>query len=200
MNTNAIFKISYGLYVLTAEENGFDNGCIINTFSQLTNTPMRVCVTVNKGNKTCEMIKNTGKFNVSILSEDVPFEIFKHFGFQSGNNTDKFKDFADVKRLDNGVLRLTKYSNAYAACKVVEEIDFGTHIMFTAEITDADVLSDLPSVTYEYYHKNIKPKPEETKKSGYRCKICGYIYEGDVLPDDFICPICKHGAEDFEKI
>ena len=200
MNKNTMFKISYGLYVLSASENGFDNGCIINTFSQVTDTPLRVSVTINKSNKTCEMIERTGKFNVSILSEDVPFDTFKHFGFQSGRDVDKFDGYTDVKRSENGILYLTSCSNGFVSGKVIQTIDVGTHLIFIAEVEDCDILSDVPSVTYDYYHKNIKPKPQEEKKGGYRCKICGYVYEGEPLPADFICPLCKHGADDFEKI
>ena len=200
MNKNTMFKISYGLYVLSASENGFDNGCIINTFSQVTDTPLRVSVTINKSNKTCEMIERTGKFNVSILSEDVPFDTFKHFGFQSGRDVNKFDGYTDVKRSENGILYLTSCSNGFVSGKVIQTIDVGTHLIFIAEVEDCDILSDVPSVTYDYYHKNIKPKPQEEKKGGYRCKICGYVYEGEPLPADFICPLCKHGADDFEKI
>lgn len=200
MNKNTMFKISYGLYVLSASENGFDNGCIINTFSQVTDTPLRVSVTINKSNKTCEMIERTGKFNVSILSEDVSFDTFKHFGFQSGRDVNKFDGYTDVKRSENGLLYLTSCSNGFVSGKVIQTIDVGTHLIFIAEVEDCDILSDVPSVTYDYYHKNIKPKPQEEKKGGYRCKICGYVYEGEPLPADFICPLCKHGADDFEKI
>ena len=189
-----------GLYVLSASENGFDNGCIINTFSQVTDTPLRVSVTINKSNKTCEMIERTGKFNVSILSEDVSFDTFKHFGFQSGRDVNKFDGYTDVKRSENGILYLTSCSNGFVSGKVIQTIDVGTHLIFIAEVEDCDILSDVPSVTYDYYHKNIKPKPQEEKKGGYRCKICGYVYEGEPLPADFICPLCKHGADDFEKI
>lgn len=200
MDTTAMFKISYGLYVLTAREGEFDNGCIINTLSQITSNPLRVSITVNKANKTCEMIKNTGIFNVSVLSEDVPFDTFKHFGFQSGNNVDKFADFDSVKRSENGLLYITSNTNSFISGKVVETLDFGSHYMFTADVLNAQVLSDKTSVTYDYYQKKIKPKPKEEKKSGYRCKICGYVYEGENLPEDFVCPLCKHGAADFEKI
>ena len=178
MDNNAMFKISYGLYVLSASENGFDNGCIINTFSQVTDIPLRVSVTINKSNKTCEMIERTGKFNVSILSEDVSFDTFKHFGFQSGRDVNKFDGYTDVKRSENGILYLTTCSNGFVSGKVIQTIDVGTHLIFIAEVEDCDILSDVPSVTYDYYHKNIKPKPQEEKKGGYRCKICGYVYEG----------------------
>jgi len=199
MDTNALFKISYGLYVLTAKEGDFDNGCIINTFSQVTNTPNRIAVVVNKTNKTADMIRKTRLFNVSILSESVTFDVFKNFGFQSGNEVNKFVEFTDVSRSDNGLLYLTKYSNSYISGKVTETIDLDTHYMFVADFVDAKILNEEKSVTYDDYHAKIKPKPEN-KVKGYRCKICGYIYEGDPLPDNFICPLCKHGPDDFEKI
>lgn len=199
MNTNALFKVTYGLYVLVARENGFDNGCIINTFSQITNSPNRIAVVVNKTNKTADMIRKTGIFNVSVISESADFELFKNFGFQSGNEVNKFVEFKDVERSSNGLLYITKYSNSYLSGKVTDTVDFGTHYMFVADLADAEILSDEKSVTYDDYHTKIKPKPDNRVK-GYRCKICGYIYEGEILPDNFICPLCKHGPEDFEKI
>lgn len=199
MNTNALFKITYGLYVLIAKENDFDNGCIINTFSQVTNNPSRVAVVVNKTNKTADMIRKTGIFNVSILSEKATFDVFKNFGFQSGNEVNKFVEFKDVKRSENGLLYLSEYSNAYISGKVVETVDLGTHYMFVADFVDSQVLNDDKSMTYEYYHAMVKPKPQNEVK-GYRCVICGYIYEGETLPDNFVCPLCKHGPDDFEKI
>ena len=200
MNTNALFKIGYGLYILTANEQGKDNGCIVNTVMQVTSSPCQIAVCVNKNNYTCEMIQHTKKFNVSVLSEDVNFDVFKNFGFQSGRNTDKFTNFSDVNRSPNGVLYITKNTNSYMSAWVKQEIDLGTHIMFIAQLVDAEILSEKPTVTYDFYQKNIKPAPQKTEKKGWRCKICGYIYEGEDLPSDFICPICKHGAMDFEKI
>ena len=199
MDTNALFKITYGLYVLIAKENDFDNGCIINTFSQVTNNPNRVAVVVNKTNKTADMIRKTGVFNVSILSETATFDVFKNFGFQSGNEVNKFVEFKEVKRSKNGLLYLSEHSNAYISGKVVETVDLGTHYMFVADFEDAQILNDKKSMTYEDYHTRVKPKPEN-KVKGYRCVICGYIYEGDPLPDNFVCPLCKHGPDDFEKI
>ena len=148
------------------------------------------------------MIKATGIFNISIISEDAYFELFKHFGFQSGANCNKFDGFKAVERSENGILYLTAGVNAYISAKVIQEIDLGTHTMFIAEITDADMISDVPSATYAYYHSNIKPKPQEkkTEKTVWRCKVCGYEYEGEALPEDFICPLCKHPASDFEKV
>lgn len=200
MNTNALFKIGYGLYILTANEQGKDNGCIVNTVMQVTSDPCQIAVCVNKNNYTCEMIQRTRKFNVSVLAEGVSFDVFKTFGYQSGRNIDKFANFYDTKRSNNGVLYITKDTNAYFSAWVKQEIDLGTHIMFIAQLVDAEVLSDKPTVTYDFYQKNIKPKPQTTASKGWRCKICGYIYEGENLPSDFICPICKHGAVDFEKI
>jgi len=201
MDKNALFKIGYGLYVLTANENGKDNGCIINTVMQVTSDPCQIGIAVNKMNYTNKMIQNTKKFNISVLSENTKFEIFKHFGFQSGANIDKFVNFADTKRSPNGVLYITKDTNAFMSAYVKQEIDLGSHTLFIGQLVASEILSDVPTVTYDFYQKNIKPKPqEESKKSGWRCKICGYVYEGEELPANFICPWCKHGIQDFEKI
>lgn len=199
-NQAAMFQLSYGLFVLSAKDGKKDNGCIVNTVQQVTTSPNRILVAVNKGNYTHDMIMKTGEFNASILSEDADFDIFKHFGFQSGRDVNKMEGLKDFDRAENGIIYLTKGANAYISAKVVQTTDLGSHTLFLADVTDGDVLNDVPSVTYAYYHKNIKPQPQETKKTGWRCKICGYIYEGEELPADFICPICKHGAEDFEKI
>jgi flavin reductase (DIM6/NTAB) family NADH-FMN oxidoreductase RutF len=199
MDHNAMFKLGYGLYVLTAKD-GKDNGCIVNTVMQITATPNRIMVMVNKMNFTHDMMVNTKEFNVSVLTEKCSFDVFQHFGYQSGKNADKFLEYKNAQRADNGIYYIMEGANSYISGKVTEMIDCGTHTMFIADVTDAKVLNADTSVTYDYYQKNIKPKPEQTKKSGYRCVICGYIYEGDELPADFICPICKHGASDFEKI
>lgn len=204
MNTKSVYKISYGLFVLTASEGDKDNGCIINTLLQLTSTPMQISVTVNKANLTHDMIKATGKFNVSVIDQSADFSLFKHFGFQSGKNAQKFGTPDSYKfepcYSDNGLLYIKNGTNAFMSGKVVNEIDLGTHTMFIAEMTDGEVLSDKPSMTYEYYQQNVKPKPAAPKKTGWVCKVCGYIYEGEELPADFVCPTCKHGASDFEKI
>ena len=200
MDTSALFKIGYGLYVLTANHDGKDNGCIINTVMQVTSNPSQIAIAVNKLNYTTQMIQNNKKFNISVLTEDTPFELFKRFGFQSGKDTDKFNNFSETKRSLNGLLYLTQSTNAYMSAYVKNEIDLGSHILFIAQLVAAETLSDRQSLTYDFYHKNIKPKPQTEKKSGWRCKICGYIYEGENLPADYICPLCKHGAEDFEKI
>ena len=203
MDTNALFKVGYGLYVLTANEGEKDNGCIINTVMQVTSNPCQIGVAVNKQNYTNEMIQRTKKFNVSILTEDAKFDVFKHFGFQSGKTVNKFADLSDTKRSPNGVLYITKDTNAFMSAYVKQEIDLGTHTLFIGQLVASEILSEKPTVTYEYYQKNIKPKPENqstTTTNGWRCKICGYIYEGENLPSDFVCPWCKHGAQDFEKI
>lgn len=200
MDAKALFKIGYGLYVLTAKDEEKDNGCIINTVMQITSNPCQIAIAVNKLNYTNQMIQKTKKFNISVLSENAKFETFKHFGFQTGKDVNKFEDYSDAKRSPNGVLYITHDTNAFMSAYVKQEIDLGTHTMFIAQLVAAEVLSDAPTVTYDFYQKNIKPKPEQTKKSGWRCKICGYVYEGENLPSDFICPWCKHGVEDFEKI
>lgn len=197
MNKNALFNLSYGLFVLTAKNEYKDNGCIINTVMQVTESPLQLCICVNKQNYTCQMLRETKAFNLSILSEKADFEVFKGFGFRSGTQCDKFEGVA-CERAKNGILYLTEQTNAYISCKITSETDLGTHIMFIATVEDAEILSDDASVTYAYYHKNIKPAPKPVEKKSYVCKICGYVYEGEELPDDFICPWCKHGASDFE--
>ncbi len=199
IDNTAMFKISYGLYVLFAKDKK-DNGCIINTVTQLTDTPLQLMIAVNKNNFTEKMISKTKAFNISALTESVPFEIFKRFGFQSGANVDKLADFDGVNRSENGLFYLSNYSNAVISCRVTDQKDMGTHTVFFAEVTEAKVLSNEPSVTYDYYFKHIKPKPEAPKKKGFVCKICGHVFEGDTLPEDYICPICKHPASDFEPI
>lgn len=201
MDTKALFKIGYGLYVLTANENGKDNGCIINTVMQVTSDPLQIAIAVNKQNYTNEMVSRTRKFNVSVLAEGAKFDLFKNFGFQSGKDVNKFETFNDVKRSNNGLLYITQNTNSYMSAYVQKEIDLGTHTMFLGQLVEAECLSDIPTVTYDFYQKNIKPKPEiAPQKKGWRCKICGYVYEGEELPSDFICPWCKHGAVDFEQI
>lgn len=200
MDDTALLKIPYGLYVLIAKDSNQDNGCIINTLMQITSIyPCSVIVSVNKQNRTHDMIVKSGLFNISILSEQAPFEIFKHFGFQSGHTVDKFSEFAAVARSENGLLYLTQFSNSYIAAKVTGMLDCDTHTVFYAEITDAENLSSDESITYEYYHHHTKPKVA-TQAGKYICNICSYIYEGDVLPADFICPLCKHGVSDFSKL
>jgi flavin reductase (DIM6/NTAB) family NADH-FMN oxidoreductase RutF/flavodoxin len=202
IDNNAMFKLSYGLFVLSAKDGDKTNGCIINTVTQVTDTPKRISIAVNKNNLTHDMILKTGEFNVSVLSEAVPFKVFQHFGFQSGRSVDKFADYEGQAVSSNGIPYLTEFANSYISAKVIETQDYGTHTLFVADVTEAQVLSDEPSVTYAYYFAHIKPKPApmEENKKGFVCKICGYVYESDELPADFICPLCKHGAEDFEAL
>ncbi|MBQ8495658.1 MAG: flavin reductase [Clostridia bacterium] len=202
MDPKTMFKLSYGLFVLSANEDGKDNACIINTAIQVTSEPNRISIAVNKQNHTHDMIAKTGKFTVSILSEQAPFALFQRFGFQSGRDTDKFAGFTDWKRGYNGTAIITAGTNGFISAWVQETVDLGTHTLFIAAVTDMEVLSDAPSATYAYYHSNIKPKPEapKTNKTVWRCTVCGYEYEGEELPADFVCPLCKHPASDFEKI
>ena len=204
IDNDAMFKFSYGLFVLTAKDGDKDNGCIINTAAQLTSKPNRINIAVNKANFTHDMIMKTGVFNISVLSEKAEFDTFKRFGFPSGRETDKFAGFEPyAERSANGLYYVTKGVNAFMSAKVIDAHDYGTHTLFIAEVTEAQILSPDPSVTYAYYFAHIKPKPQpkiEEEKTGWVCKICGYVYEGEDLPADFICPLCKHGAEDFEKL
>ena len=195
----ALFKIGYGLYVVTSNDGKKDNGLIVNTVTQVTDTPNRVAVTINKQNYSHHVIKQTGIMNVNCLSTAAPFKVFETFGFQSGRTVDKFADCTPL-RSDNGLVFLPRYINAFMSLKVEQYVDFGTHGMFICSITEARVISNAETMTYTYYQNNVKPKPQTNGKKGFVCKICGYIYEGDVLPDDFICPLCKHGAADFEPI
>jgi len=200
-DTTALFKASYGLYLLSAKNDEQNNACIINTFLQITgNEPCTCIISVNKQNFTNEIISKTQKFNLSTLTVETPFEIFKRFGYQSGRNVDKCKDFAEFTQSANGLPYLTDYANAFLSFDVVEIIDFGSHTVFKAMLTDCETLNNKESMTYDYYQKNVKPKPQSTEKRGYRCNICAYVYEDEPLPPDFICPLCKHGAADFVKI
>ncbi len=195
----ALFKIGYGLYVVTSNDGKRDNGLIVNTVTQVTNTPNRIAVTINKDNYSHHIIKQTGKMNINCLSVDAPFAVFETFGFKSGRNVDKFADCTPL-RSDNGLVFLPRYINSFMSLKVEQYVDLDTHGMFICSVTEARVISDRETMTYAYYHANVKPKPEIEGKRGYVCKICGYVYEGEELPEDFICPLCKHGAADFEPI
>ncbi len=203
MDSKVMQKLSYGLFVLTAKDGDKDNGCIINTAIQVTSEPNRISIAVNKGNYTHDMVKKTGVFNISILSEDAKFDTFKHFGFQSGRDVDKAVGIT-YKRAANDVIYLDSAEvNAYISGKVIQTVDLGTHTLFIADVTDGEVLNTTASATYTYYFAHIKPAPGATaqeSKKGWICTICGYIYEGDPLPEDFICPVCKHPASDFKKI
>ncbi len=195
----ALFRIGYGLYVVTSNDGKKDNGLIVNTVTQLTDTPNRVAVNINKANYSHHVIKQTGMLNVNCLSVEAPFSVFQQFGFQTGRSVDKFAG-QTVRRSDNGLVFLDKYINAFMSLKVEQYVDLGTHGMFICSVTEARVMSDQDTMTYTYYQKYVKPKPQTEGKKGFVCKVCGYIYEGDELPEDYICPLCKHGAADFEPI
>ena len=195
----ALFNIGYGLYVVTSNDGKKDNGLIVNTVTQVTNTPNRIAVTINKENYSHHVIKQTGMMNINCLTVDAPFKVFEAFGFVSGRNVDKFAN-CEPLRSDNGLVFLPRYINSFMSLKVEQYIDLDTHGMFICAVTEARVLSDRETMTYTYYYDNVKPKPETEGKKGYVCKICGYVYEGDTLPEDFVCPLCKHGAADFEEI
>ena len=205
MDKKAMYKLSYGLFVLTAKEGDKDNGCIINTAIQAASTPNQMSICVNKANYTHDMIMRTGEFTVSVISQIASFDLFKHFGFQTGREVNKFSDFTACDRGQNGIYYITEGTNAYISVKVAKTEDLGSHTMFIGEITDMEVLSGDASATYEYYMNYIKPKPQEVGKTEdgqtiWRCTICGYEYVGEELPEDFICPLCKHPASDFEKV
>lgn len=195
----ALFNIGYGLYVVTSNDGKKDNGLIVNTVSQVTNSPNRIAVTINKDNYSHHVIKQTGKMNINCLSVDAPFSVFENFGFRSGRNVDKFEG-SEPLRSDNGLAFLPRYINSFMSLKVEQYVDLDTHGMFICSVTEARVISDVETMTYTYYQKNVKPRPQTEGKKGFVCKVCGYIYEGDELPEDFICPLCKHGAADFEPI
>ncbi|MBR2808878.1 MAG: flavin reductase [Erysipelotrichaceae bacterium] len=196
----ALFKIGYGLYVVTSNDGNKDNGLIVNTVAQLTDNPYRVMVSINKANYSHHVIKQTGRMNVNCLNTDAPFKIFETFGFQSGRTVDKFKDFDQILRSANGLIYLPHYINAYMSLKVEDYVDLGTHGMFICSVEDARTINNVETMTYNYYQSNVKSKPQTEGKKGFVCKVCGYIYEGDELPDDIVCPLCKHGAADFEPI
>jgi flavin reductase (DIM6/NTAB) family NADH-FMN oxidoreductase RutF len=195
----ALFNIGYGLYVVTSNDGKKDNGLIVNTVTQVTNTPNRIAVTISKANYSHEIIKRTGIMNVNCLTTEAPFRVFEVFGFQSGREVNKFRD-CEPLRSENGLVFLPRYINSFMSLKVEQYVDLGTHGMFVCAVTEARVISKVETMTYTYYQNNVKPKPITDGKKGHVCKICGYVYEGDPLPDDFICPLCKHGAADFEPI
>ena len=196
---NALFNIGYGLYVVTSNDGKKDNGLIVNTVTQVTNTPNKIAVTINKENYSHHIIKQTGKMNINCLSEDAPFAVFEKFGFASGRNVDKFAE-CEPLRSDNGLVFLPRHINSFMSLKVEQYVDLDTHGMFICTVTEARVLSDRTTMTYNYYQDNVKPKPQTEGKKGYVCKVCGWIYEGETLPEDIVCPLCKHGYADFEEI
>lgn len=199
-----MYKLTYGLFVLTSSYEGRDSGCIINTAGQVTSEPNRISIAVNKANFTQELVQKSGKFNISILSESADFELFRHFGFQSGRTVDKFASYTDCRRSANGLYYITAGTNGYISATVEQTLDLGSHTLFIASVDDMEVLSDVASATYAYYQSSIKPQParqpESTGKTVWRCTVCGHIYEGEELPADYICPLCKHPASDFEKV
>ena len=198
MDNKALYKLTYGLFLLTAKEGGKDNGCIINTAIQVANNPTRISIAVQKNNFTHDMVLATGVFNVSSIATTADFELFKRFGMQSGRDVNKFDGFADVNRSENGILYLTKSANMYLSAKVTEHFDLGSHTLFIGELTDAQVLNEDASCSYGFYQSDIKPKPvPKTEKRSWTCSVCGYVYEGDEVPEDFECPLCHHGKEDF---
>ena len=199
MDTKSLSKIGYGLYVLTTNHDNIDNGCIINTVQQVSSKPIRLSIVVNKNNYTHDLILDSCVFNINVLTTETPFKVFEHFGFQSGKNVNKFAGCEQELRAVNHVLYLPKYINAYFACRMVKSIDLGTHTMFIADVLDAVNINDKDSVTYDYYQKNIKPQKKVTKGC-WVCKVCGWVYEGEQLPDDIVCPLCKHGKEEFEYV
>ena len=199
MDKKALYNITYGLYLLSARHDGRDNACIINTAVQVANDPVRISISVIRQNHTCDMILQSGQFNISAITTDAPFALFKQFGMQSGREVDKFETFQDVRRSANGLYYLTRNANAFLSAKVVQSVDLGSHILFIGEVTDGEVLANAPSCTYGYYQSDIKPKPAPVQKKGWVCSVCGYVHEGD-LPDDFLCPLCSHGKEDFKPL
>ena len=204
MDNKVMYSLSYGLFVLSARRGDKDNGCIINTAIQVTARPNRIVVAVSKDNYTNDMVEETGRFALSVLSEEAGFEVFKRFGYQSGRDEDKFAGFQDsIARGTDGICHLTRYVSAWLSCKVVSATDLGTHTLFLADVLDGETVSSAPSVTYAYYQQHIKPAvapASATGKKRWICRVCGYVYEGEVLPDDYICPLCKHPASDFEPL
>ncbi len=200
VDTKALFKIGYGLYVVTCNDGIKDNGLIVNSVSQVSDNPNRIAVNINKGNYSCDVIMRTARLNVCTLSEECTFDIFKRFGFQSGRDASKFDGFEDCDRSANGLPFLTRYANGFLSLQVYATVDMGTHMLFLCDVTESEVLSNVNTMTYNYYQEHVKPKRPQTEKKGWICDVCGYVYEGDVLPADYVCPICKHGASDFSKI
>ena len=202
IDTNALYNIGYGLYVITSNDGTKDNGMIGNTVIQVTSNPMQVVVCINKGNYSHDVIKQTCKMNVNCLSTEAPFSIFEKFGFSSGRDKNKFEGFKDYALDDNGVPYITVGSNAYFSGEVISHVKVEDHVIFMIKVNKAVHLNDVDSVTYDYYYKNIKPKPKQTTgtRVGWRCVVCGFVYEGEVLPPEYVCPLCKHGIKDFEKI
>lgn len=201
MDTKVLYNLTYGVYLLSAKDENQDNACIINTAVQVANNPTRISIAVIKDNLTNDIIAKTGKFNLSPITTQAPFSLFQHFGMQSGRAVNKFENFQDVKRSANGLYYLTKYANAFLSFDVTQSLDLGSHILYIGELKDGEVLSNDTLCTYGYYQTEIKnTAPKQETKKGWQCKVCNYIYEGEELPENYVCPICKHGPEDFEKL
>lgn len=200
MDPKALFQLTYGLYVLTTRHDGRDNGCIINTVMQVAEQPVRLAIALSKRNLSCEMVRQSKRLNISAITTGADFSLFQRFGFQSGRDADKFEGFAAVRRSENGLYYLTENSSAYLSAKVLSETDLGTHILFIAEVEDGQVLSGDPPCTYTHYQTCIKPKPAPAKQKSWVCQVCGYVHEGDELPEGFVCPLCKHGREAFQLV
>lgn len=199
IDNKALHTIGYGLYVATTNDGIKDNGCIVNAVAQVSGTPLRVAVSSRKGNYTFEVIRKTGKLNINTLDVTAPFSLFKHYGYQSGREVDKFDGIPEL-RSENGLRILPEYISGWMSLEVEQYVDLDSHGLFICTVTEGAAVSDEESMSYHYYQKNVKPKPQSKKKKGYVCKVCGYVYEGEELPADFVCPLCKHGAEDFEPI
>lgn len=199
MNAKALFQLSYGLYVAASKFDKKMNGCIVNTVMQVTSNPLQIAVAINKENLTCEITQKSKMLSLSVLSETAPFSLFQHFGFQSGKTTDKFIDYP-FALTSQELPYLKEHTTAFIDCKVTDTVDLGTHVLFICSVNDCDVISGEKAMTYSFYHEFVKPKPESSSVKGWRCTVCGYVYEGEELPPDFVCPWCKHGIEDFEKI
>lgn len=199
MSPDALFKLTYGLYLLSVREGGRDNGCVINTAVQVSSDPLRLSISVAKSNLTCEMLAASGRFALSTFTEDTPFSLFQRFGLQSGRTADKFAGFDRAARSDDGLLYLTE-ANMYLTAQVTDQLDLGSHVLFLAEPIHSAVLSDRPTCSYDYYRTHIKPRPQTAPKKGWVCTVCGFVYEGDEVPDDYICPLCKHGKEAFVPV
>lgn len=204
MDQNVMDKLSYGLFILTSASGGRESGCIINTAGQVASEPNRICIAVNQSNFTHDLVKESGRFNLSILSESADFDTLKHFGFQSGREIDKFAGYEACQKSVNGLYYITAGTNGFLSARVEQALDLGSHTLFIARVDDMELLSDTPSATYAYYQSHIKPQSPNTGtpagKTVWRCKVCGYVYEGENLPEDFICPLCRHPASDFEKV
>lgn len=200
MDPRALYHITYGLYLLSVRSYGQDNACIVNTAAQVASEPLAIAVSVSKANKTHQMIMESGHFNLSVLTVDTPFSLFQRFRMQSGRDVNKFYGFEDAVRAENGIYRLSRYANAFLALKLLRTVDLGSHTMFIAELEDAQILSDAACCTYGYYQRNIKESPQPAEETSRVCSVCGHVYEGETLPQDYICPLCKHRAADFQKV